>query len=157
MNARMNCQPMRGPLIALLLTVVQGFAQPFAIESFTVDGGGGTSTGGSYTVSGTIGQPDAGTLAGGGFTLQGGFWVVVAEFVAPDSPELQIAYASATTASIWWPSPSGGFVLQVNTSINNPNGWETMAPGTVITDDGTTRSVTVFIVDGLRFYRLRKD
>jgi hypothetical protein len=41
----------------------------------TVDGGGHTfSTGGRYTLGGTIGQPDAGALTGGGYTLGGGFW-----------------------------------------------------------------------------------
>lgn len=46
----------------------------YAIESFTVDGGGGTSSGGSYALTGAIGQPDAGAMAGGAFTLTGGFW-----------------------------------------------------------------------------------
>jgi len=41
----------------------------------TVDGGGAMfSTGGSYSLGGTIGQPDAGTLSGGGYALAGGFW-----------------------------------------------------------------------------------
>ena len=41
----------------------------------TIDGGGGTfSTGGSYTLGATAGQPDAGLLAGGDYTLGGGFW-----------------------------------------------------------------------------------
>jgi hypothetical protein len=40
----------------------------------TVDGGGGTSSAGSYTLSGTIGQPDAGTLGGGTYIVTGGFW-----------------------------------------------------------------------------------
>jgi hypothetical protein len=40
-----------------------------------VDGGGHTfSTGGVYTLGGTIGQPDAGLLTGGPYTLGGGFW-----------------------------------------------------------------------------------
>lgn len=43
----------------------------------TIDGGGGmSSTGGSYTLRGTIGQSDAGRLAGGAYTLAGGFWNV---------------------------------------------------------------------------------
>jgi hypothetical protein len=47
----------------------------FSIDRFTVDGGGGTSTGGSFAISGTIGQPDAGSpLSGGSFELRGGFW-----------------------------------------------------------------------------------
>jgi hypothetical protein len=41
----------------------------------TIDGGGYTfSTGGSYSLGGTVGQPDAGGLTGGGYTLGGGFW-----------------------------------------------------------------------------------
>jgi len=50
-------------------------AQPFTLDWYTVDGGGGTSTGGLFEVSGTIGQPDAGVMSGGNFTLTGGFWV----------------------------------------------------------------------------------
>ena len=41
----------------------------------TIDGGGMMfSTGGGYSLGGTMGQPDAGTLSGGGYTLAGGFW-----------------------------------------------------------------------------------
>ena len=32
----------------------------FAVTNFTIDGGGGTSSGGAFVVSGTIGQFDAG-------------------------------------------------------------------------------------------------
>jgi hypothetical protein len=41
---------------------------------FTIDGGGGTSTGGDYALSGTIGQPDAGETSGGDYAVSGGFW-----------------------------------------------------------------------------------
>lgn len=40
----------------------------------SVDGGGATSSGGSYVLSGTIGQPDANLLTGGDYSLGGGFW-----------------------------------------------------------------------------------
>ncbi len=46
----------------------------YQLNWYTVDGGGGTSTGGVYSLSGTIGQPDAGTAGGGTYTLAGGFW-----------------------------------------------------------------------------------
>ncbi len=39
----------------------------------TIDGGGGAMTGGGYTLTGSIGQPDVGS-AGGGYSLNGGFW-----------------------------------------------------------------------------------
>jgi hypothetical protein len=45
-----------------------------AITWYTIDGGGGTSAGGSLIVSGTIGQPDAGVLSGGALSVEGGFW-----------------------------------------------------------------------------------
>jgi len=67
-------------------TLSTGLAQ--AINGYdlswnTVDGGGGTSSGGSYELSGTIGQPDAGALSGGGYTLLGGFW---GGLLTPPSP-----------------------------------------------------------------------
>jgi hypothetical protein len=48
---------------------------PYDLSWSTVDGGGHTfSTGGDYSLGGTIGQPDAGLLTGGDYTLGGGFW-----------------------------------------------------------------------------------
>ncbi len=51
-------------------------AQTLEIRLYTVDGGGGTtSTGGVFSVGGTIGQPDSGApMNGGVFTVNGGFW-----------------------------------------------------------------------------------
>ncbi len=41
-----------------------------------IAGGGATSsTSGTYSLNGTIGQSDASTLIGGTYTLNGGFWV----------------------------------------------------------------------------------
>jgi len=48
----------------------------YTLDWWTVDGGGAMwGAGGGFELSGTIGQPDAGTaLTGGGFELVGGFW-----------------------------------------------------------------------------------
>ncbi len=55
-------------------------AQPFSIDRHTVDCGGGVSSGGSFELTGTIGQHDAGGFsAGGGYELAGGFWGVSAQ------------------------------------------------------------------------------
>jgi hypothetical protein len=65
-------------VLAILLAI---FASParaqFSIDWYTIDGGGGTSSGGSFEVAGTIGQADAGTHSGGQFTVEGGFWPVI--------------------------------------------------------------------------------
>ena len=46
----------------------------FDIRWWTVESGGARSTVGSFQMSGTIGQSDAGTLSAGSFVLAGGFW-----------------------------------------------------------------------------------
>lgn len=51
----------------------------YSIPWSTIDSGGViNSSGGSFVLSGTIGQPDAGpTMTGGSFSLTGGFWAGV--------------------------------------------------------------------------------
>lgn len=45
------------------------------IDWWTVDGGGGTSSGDNYVIRGTIGQPEAGGLSEDGtYMVSGGFW-----------------------------------------------------------------------------------
>ena len=72
--------------VMVILVISLLFAGTFALANggnFTVDwwsvdsGGGGGSSSSSYTLNGTAGQPDAGTLQGNLFTLSGGFWTVV--------------------------------------------------------------------------------
>lgn len=65
-------------LTTLLLgaTLASAGGGSFDIPWYTIDGGGGTSVGGAFELSGTIGQPDAGvTMTGGSYALTGGFWV----------------------------------------------------------------------------------
>lgn len=65
-------------LATLLLAGTTALAQSggdYDLSWNTVDGGGYTfSEGSSYTLGGTIGQPDAGVITGGKYTLGGGFW-----------------------------------------------------------------------------------
>jgi hypothetical protein len=70
----------RFPVLAATFLLVSSvsaatLAPDYDLSWWTVDGGGTTdSSGGSYTLGGTAGQPDAGMLTGGGYTLAGGFW-----------------------------------------------------------------------------------
>jgi len=129
-------------------------AQNHSIDWFTMDGGGGTSTGGVYSVSGTIGQPDANAppLTGGNFSLIGGFWSLLA-VQTPGAPLLTIRLTSANTALVLWPSPSTGFTLQQNTDLNTAN-W--VAASETVSDNGTNRFILVNPPTGNRFYRLFK-
>ncbi len=65
------------PALALLIFVSITFAQwGYDLSWWTVDGRGDTfSQGGSYSLGGTLGQPDVGVLMdGGSYTLAGGSW-----------------------------------------------------------------------------------
>ena len=62
-------------VVLLVAATVQAQTGDYDLTWSTIDGGGAMlSTGGSYSLSGTVGQPDAGTLSSGGYTLNDGFW-----------------------------------------------------------------------------------
>lgn len=83
--------------VALILAVILllgvgsiGLAQNgmLHVDWWTVDGGGGTASGGIYSVSGTIGQPEAGGISSGGpYSISGGFWGP-----ATDGPDLFLPF-----------------------------------------------------------------
>jgi hypothetical protein len=82
------------PIVTVLLLAVPALSQVgggYDLTWNTFDGGGYMwSTGGGYSVGGTIGQPEGSVVAltGGGFELIGGFWAGVGpactSFVRPD-------------------------------------------------------------------------
>jgi hypothetical protein len=123
----------------------------YTMDWHSVDGGGGTSTGGVYSASGTIGQPDAGgPMTGGDFSLTGGFWALYA-VQTPGAPALRIFLTATNTAVVWWSPPTAGWNLQQNPDLTSTN-WA--APSESITDTGTNRFIIVNPPAGRRFYRL---
>jgi hypothetical protein len=56
-------------------------ADDYSVTWYTFDGGGDVSTGGDYTIMGSIGQPDAGQHSGTGYDLTGGFWAWVTRYL----------------------------------------------------------------------------
>lgn len=75
-SSRGRMHAMLALTLAIIATAVS--AQVVGVTEIawrTIDGGGGTSTGGAFVLAGTIGQPDAGVPhTGGPFELVGGFW-----------------------------------------------------------------------------------
>jgi hypothetical protein len=120
----------------------------YSINWHTVDGGGGTSTGGVYSVSGTIGQPDAGTMSGGPYTLQGGFWAAAVAVQMLNAPTLNILPIGAGQATISWAPTTPGFVLQETWNLSTPS-WSNSV-------SGATNPVTVPAAGSTKFYRLVK-
>ena len=141
-------------VILLALSVLSASAQTYSIEWSKVSGGGGTSTGGVYAVSGTLGQHDAGTpMSGGNFSLTGGFWSFLSLVQTTGSPLLSIRYTTTNTAVVSWPSPSTGFNLQFATDLTLSN-WANSV--TAPSDDGTNRFLIVNPPTGNGFFRLIK-
>ena len=90
--------------ISVLLLFIASFASvasgQYELSWYTIDGGGGRSSGGLYTLMGTIGQPDAAYSAGGNFELLGGFW--------PGGPLCFVNFEHfARFAENWWLSDPG--------------------------------------------------
>ena len=125
------------------------FAQ-YSIDWSTIDGGGGTSTGGVYSVSGTIGQPDAGgPMTNGQYSVTGGFWALPQAVQIEGAPTLTIAPAGAGLAQIsWTPATGTNWVLQERLSLS-PTAW-TNAPS------GTNNPATIPATMPTKFYRLHK-
>jgi hypothetical protein len=138
-----------GASVWLTLALVAN-AQPYSITSSTIDGGGGTSTNSQYSLSGTIGQPDAGTtLTNGQYSVTGGFWALPQAVQTPGAPLLSIAPAGPGQAQISWEPETGtDWVLQQTPTLS-PASWSD-AP------TGTTNNIVVPATDAARFYRLNK-
>jgi len=141
-----------GLSLAFCLTTQRVNAQDYAIDWHQVAGGGGLSMGGTFSVTGTIGQPDAGaTLSGGEYSLTGGFWSLVSVLQAAGSPTLSIRYAGGT-ATVYWQAHDG-FFLQENHDLNAPGGW-TNSLGSVTVSGVSFHKVGSSV--GPLFFRLKR-
>jgi len=130
----------------LTLPLAVAHAQSYSIDWYKIAGGGGTSTGATYSVTGTIGQHDvSGAMSGGGYSLTGGFWSLYAVQTA-GAPMLYITNAAPGWATIWWTPNTPGFTLQSADSLLSTN-WGN-APS------GSSNPATVPATLPARFYRL---
>lgn len=139
-----------------LFATTAAFAQTYSIDWYRIDGGGGTSSGGNYTLTGTIGQADAGKLSGGNYTLTGGFLSVVTAIQTPGAPRLKVT-RSGNDVLISWPDPSTDFVLQVAGSLATPSSstiWNTS--GTQVSTNNGEKQITISAPVGNRYFRLQK-
>src|ERR1039458_3388344 len=86
---------------------LRALGQSYSIDWYKIAGGGGTSTGATYQVTGTIGQPDAsGAMSGGNYSVTGGFWSLIAVAQTPGAPTLYISH-SGSTVTIYWQNLTG--------------------------------------------------
>jgi hypothetical protein len=135
---------------ALLIPAVS-FAQAYSIDWYKVAGGGGTSTGATYQVTSTIGQPDAGgAMSGGPYSVTGGFWSLIAVVQTAGLPNLSIAHSS-NSVIVSWPN-TASCTLRTNNNLVTVSDWNAYG-GTVSTSNGTN-SITISPPTGKLFFRL---
>jgi len=124
----------------LLNTITNPAPQPY--DSF---GNALAATADSLLVSAfsdSTGSPSAGTVS------------IYTQAAAPSAPALGISRSAANTVTIFWPSPSAGWILQQKTNLIDSGNWSDITTG--ILDDGVTKKLVVTPNSIPVFYRLKQ-
>ena len=151
-------------LLLLLGLLIPGisFAQSYSIDWYKIAGGGGPLTGpmigtNNYSITGTIGQPDAsgamtGPAAGTNYySITGGFWSLINVVQMPGVPKLLIVANGPGSVKVLWPN-TGRYTLQQNADVGAPGGWTTS--GYSISTSNGTNSITITPPTGNLYFRL---
>lgn len=133
----------------LLLPALAGISFGLSTDWWTIDGGGESSTGGTYAVKGTIGQPDPGAMSGGTYTLEGGFWASEEPYQVSSSPPLTVTRIAGGGVRVSWPAASPGWVLEKSANLVN---WAPAGVAPVLQTGMNT--VTLPSPPAREFYRL---
>ena len=117
-------------------------AQQFSITGHVVAGGGGTSQGSGFSITGTIGQAEAAPLLQSGrWAVTPGFWGAYAVLPTPGAPRLRIRVDEfdPTLVKVSFIGDSEDWILQVTTDLRSSTGeilWEDDEPGNLVEIDG---------------------
>jgi len=140
-----------GFLVVFASLSLSARAQSYSINWYKIAGGGGTSTGGNYALSGTIGQPDAsGALNGGNYSVTGGFWAMVQVVQTPGAPTLYISHSN-NVVTVYWQNVTGWNLHQNGTLTTPVASWS--ASSSINTISGTNY-MSVTNPAGNVFFRL---
>jgi hypothetical protein len=146
---------MKNKLTKILLATVALMASwntwgQYAIETSTIDGGGGTCGASSFGLSGTIGQPDASEpMTAGDYAIVGGFWAE--EFIDAPLPFLSIT-RSGPNVIISWPATFTGSRLEATSDLKVGAVWTPVSQP--VAQVGNEYRVTVPMTQARQFFRL---
>ncbi len=98
-------------MLVLTLFVSSTVSGEYEINWYTIDGGGGRSSGGPYNLVGTIGQPDAAWSKGGNYELLGGFW--------PGGPLCFVDFKHFARFADYWLVTGTGLPADLHEDIDN--------------------------------------
>jgi hypothetical protein len=151
------------PMATIALAQTGG---PYDLSWSTIDEGGPSSTGDSYSLGGTAGQIDAsGPLTGGSFELTGGFWAVengpptavtLASFTAtPQTGSILVAWETAMEIdtvgfNLYRAQSSSGNWVRLNAAL-----IPSQSPGSVF--GATYTWLDENVVSGITYYYKLED
>ncbi len=142
-------------IIILLLTSSLLHADPrFVLKKTVIPGGGSTLTSPRFTLTGTIGQPEASprlVSTDGRFTLAPGFWGDYSVVQQPNLPLLTIRRGATGFFVLAWPIDTANATLEQSLDLT-PSSWTTVT--TRVIDTATEHTVTVPINAPKKFFRL---
>ena len=140
-------------LMGSMFIALELCAQPYSVDWYKIAGGGGTSTGSTYQVSGTIGQADAsGAMSAGNFSITGGFWSLIQVLQTPGAPALFIRH-SGNTVTVFWQEVSGWHLIQNGNLMTSMGSWSASSSPTL---SGGTNYLNLVNPSGNLFFRLAK-
>lgn len=136
-------------LLVSFLGSTSGQAQGFTIPRYTVGAGGGISTGGVFSVTGTVGQPAVGApMVGSGFQVTGGIWALPVAVQTTNAPTLTILAARPGEAQISWQPADTAWRLQESPALSPP-AW-------VDSPSGNINPIVVPSTSPAKYYRLTR-
>ena len=139
-------------LVLSLLLPSLGFTQSYSVDWYKISGGGGTSTGGVYSVSGTIGQPDASSaMSGGNYSVTGGFWSLIQVIQTPGAPALFISH-DGNVVMVYWQNVAGWNLVQSGDLATPIANWSASSSPTV---GNGTNYIILINPTGNTFFRLK--
>jgi hypothetical protein len=134
-------------ILALVLAVFclppsTASAQSYTIDWYKIAGGGGTSTGGTYVVSGTIGQRN--------YAVTGGFWALIQVVQTPGAPTLYVSHAG-NVVTVYWQDVAGWNLRQDGNLATSIASWPYSSTPTLT---GGTNYLNLTNTTGNVFFRL---
>ena len=146
---------MRRILITLGIFLIgsgMAFAGDLSVSNLRITGGGGTSSGGNFRLTTTLGPPTRLALGGGSFRLNTSISSLTA-IQTPGAPVLDLKITGPNLV-LSWALPATEYRLQMNADLALTNAWTTVIQAPV-TNLGIV-SVSLPPPPGNRFFRLRR-
>jgi hypothetical protein len=146
-------------LIAIGCALPASLRAQWTLSRSVIAGGGGwNTTGAAFSLSGTVGQPDAGGPAtGGGYSLAGGFWAGTTRIAPLGQPRLDAESVIADQVRLSWSVVATGYVLEQTAAFAASEAgisWSQVPPP--YETNAARVTITLPLDSTERFYRLRK-